>query len=583
MTPERVRPDAVISERFRWSLLGLTTLVSAFVVWSVFNPTPHSGGDNSGYIALAHGLLTTGTYTDVFDPERLPHTKYPPVFPVVLALLMAAGARTWAALKLAAAVPTVLAVVFTWLWAERRIGVVGATGVALLLTFSNGIAYYSQWILSDPLFLLFTIAALWAFMRADAVEEALRPSREGAPERSSSGSALGPADAWLAVGVVLTVLACFTRSAGLPLAGALLGVLALRRRWLRLLASGAALGVPLLLWSLRGRGEGVAQYGVEFWMVDPYEPALGTIGPFGLLPRIVENLSGYVLRFIPGGVVGADTPGLTLVGALLAVGGVAGWVVSARDRIGVAELFFPLYAGVILVWPVVWGGDRFALPLYPLLFVYTAEALLRLRLLLSAAAVNVAAVAVLLGLVVPAAGRLLDTARGARVCSGIAQENGPWACYGPAVAYFSEAAVWSAESLPSGSVVLSRKPRHFYLLSGIPSRAFPFVEDTDAHLDLADRLGARYVLLDRWDGLAARHVGGAVLARPGAFCFVRGFGDPARGGAQLLGILPPDSGHRGSSDGASGVAIGACPPDYFESDAPYELSASIPLLSDLEP
>jgi hypothetical protein len=59
-------------------------------------------------------------------PRRLPHTKYPPLFPALLALLIALGARTWVALKAAAAIATVVAVGLTYLWAERRGGTVAA-------------------------------------------------------------------------------------------------------------------------------------------------------------------------------------------------------------------------------------------------------------------------------------------------------------------------------------------------------------------------------------------------------------------------------------------------------------------------
>ena len=89
------------------------------------------------------------------------------------------------------------------------------------------------------------------------------------------------------------------------------------------------------------------------------------------------------------------------------------------------------------------------------------------------------------------------------------------------------------------------------VLSSHPSRAFPFTDDPADLLALADEVGARYVLLDQWDGLALRNVGGAVRRQPGAFCFVRSFGDPAQGGAQLLGILPLDERRAGAAGGAA--------------------------------
>ena len=556
-------------ERLRLAVLGGVVLTSVVVVWKAFTPVPHTGGDNSGYVSLAHGLLTTGTYTDVFDPEGLPHTKYPPVYPALLAVLIGLGARTWVALKMTAVVPTVLAVALTFLWSERRIGTLGAGAVAVVLALSSGFVYYSHWILSDPLFVMLTVGALYCLARAD---EALVKEK--------------PATTWLVAGVVAVGLAYFTRSAGLPLVVALLGWLALRRRWRTLGASFIGLGLPMAAWWLRGRGEGVGQYAAEFWMVDPYDPAAGTIGVLDLPGRVLENLLSYVLQHGPAGVVGQGGPSLPQIGVVLTIAAVAGWLLAMQRRVGPADLFFPLYVGLILLWPAVWGGDRFALPLYPLVFTYGAVALLVATSRVPAAGRRALAVAVSFGLLLPAGASWLDATRQASACARIADERGPWACYGTRVEHFVAAATWSATGLPDGASVLSRKPRHFYALSGHPSRAFPFEVDPAAHLALADRLGARYVLLDQWDGLAARYLGAAVRGMPGAFCYVTGFGQATEGGAQLLGVLPPDRRAAGDSDVGAGVTLARCPGDYAVlavASSGYSLSGRIPLLDRLDP
>ncbi len=569
MTDERVTGPRVSDERVSDSRLrlglacGAAALSALFVVLG-FTGIPHTGGDNSGYVALAHGLLTGAGYTDVFDPAGLPHTKYPPLFPVVLAGMIGAGARTWAALKWSAAVPTILTTLLTFLWAERRIGPWAGFGVAAVIAVSSGFVYYSHWVLSDPLFIALTMGALYALDRSDRV---------GA----------GPVR-WLAVGTVLVGLAYFTRSAGLPLVVALLASLGLTRRWRSLAAVGAGLGLPMLAWSLRGRGEGVAQYGTEFWMVNPYQPELGRIGLGGLFGRIVENGGGYLFQHVPAGIVGSGTSGLALIGGLLVVGAVTGWVLSVRDRVGVVELFVPLYVGLVLLWPPVWGGDRFALPLFPLLLVYAVVAVRSLEGRLPAPALKAVGAIAFLVLFFPAARTTLDAREQNEACAAFAAQNGPWSCYGPRVGAFIEAAAWSGIGLPDGSAVLTRKPRHFYTHGGVPSRAFAFTVSADEQLALADEVGARYVLVDQWDGLAARYVGSAVQGRPGAFCFVRAFGLPEQGGAQLLGILPPEE--RSNAATASPSGIPRCPDSYVSpgaDGASYSSSSwSIPLLDGLE-
>ncbi len=547
----------------RLAPLVAVTGVSAVLVVTAFNPVPHSGGDNAGYLSLAYGLLTDGSYTEAFDPQRLPHTKYPPVFPALLALLAWLGARSWVAFKATAAVATVATVGLTYLWAERRVGAAAAFAVAVLLSASAAVVDYSHWILSDPVFVALTMLSLVALDQAEA-----------APEDGG----------WLAAGVCAAGLALFTRQAGLPLVLAIGGWLALSGRWRALAATTAAIGAPWLAWWWRSRGVAVASYGEEFWMVDPYDPGLGTVGLLGLVPRAAANLGAYVLGHVPAGVVGWDMPALGLLGIALTAAAVAGWAMRARDRVGPAEIFFAGYAGLILAWPEVWAGDRFALPLYPLAFVYGALALRSVAGRLPGPAKPALGAAAFLLLLLPAGRAWARSVSTASACAQAARQAGAFACHGPGVGAFVEAATWAGRALPEGSAVFSRKPRHFYVLSGLPSRTFPFDTDPDAHLTLADDLGVRYVLLDEWDVQTTRFVGAAVLGRPRAFCYVRAFGQPGWGGAQLLGILPPED-REGAGEGFE-VGLASCPPAYWadvvEDYSPSTSDGRVPLLSGLD-
>lgn len=556
----------IAERRLQWALLGAAMSVSAVLVWGAFNPAPHTGGDNAGYVSLAYGLLTTGSYTEVFDPAGLPHTKYPPVFPATLALLIWLGARTWVALKSTAAVSTVLSVGFTYLWAERRLRPWPAFAVAALVGVSSAVVYYSHWILSDPVFAMLTMAALWALATAARVE--------------------GDHPGWMVAGILLAGLAYFTRSAGLPLVVAALAWLAIGRRW-RFLALGAVvIGVPAFAWWLRGAGA-PDSYGTEFWMADPYQPALGTIGVLGLFPRAVANLSAYVTRHVPAGIVGGGGGWVAALGVALTAATLYGWVRALLKGVGPAELFFPLYAGLILLWPEVWAGDRFALPLFPLVFLYSALALQDLGRRLPSLLRSLTTAACLLVIALPATAHWGHEVAATRGCARVARSEGSFACYGPGVEAFAAAAEWAGSALPGGGAVMTRKPRLFYVLSGVPSRTFPFSDDPDAQIELADRVGARYVLLDQWDGLAGRYVGGAVVRRPGAFCFVRAFGQPQNGGAELLGILPAERRSEGGAPSGE-VRLSVCPADYSGAGAQEPQSSSsssgrIPLLERLDP
>src|SRR5690606_39598449 len=76
-------------------LVAAILLLHLLLALLAFDPTPFTGGDNAGYIALARSLLERGAYVDLYDPAAPPHTQYPPAFPAVVAAALAAGLTPW--------------------------------------------------------------------------------------------------------------------------------------------------------------------------------------------------------------------------------------------------------------------------------------------------------------------------------------------------------------------------------------------------------------------------------------------------------------------------------------------------------
>lgn len=551
-----------MSRMQRWWLAGgLFVLVQAAVLAMVHTPAPHPGGDNAGYLALGHALASGQGYVELWAPGAPPHTKYPPAFPALLAAMMLGGAATWGAFKVAIAGLVSLAGVLAFVWAGARRGPLAGAAVGGLAILSSGWIEASRWILSEPLFLALAMATFWAADRG----------LEGDGDRG-----------WTAVACAGALLAFLTRSAGLPLVLALGIGLVLTRRWK---AAGGFAAASMLLggaWFLRPRGSAEGAYQSEFWMVNPYEPALGTIGPLDLVARAGDNLATYVGTVLPGEWWGVDGPLLAVLGLALAGLALGGWgsrvwaawrKPDARTDVGVAELFLPLYAGLILIWPQVWAGDRFVLVLYPLLLLWAGEALVALsrRFIEADRAATILAVpavaALLLG--APAVPGLLDKAEQAADCREIAGAD-PFRCLGAPMMEFREAAWWAGRNLPDDAVVLTRKPRIFYTLGGTPGRTFPFRDDPEAFLAEAERLGGDYLVADGLDGISFRYLPPLLQSAPGAFCWVLGWGEIT----DLMRILPAD---------ARGAELLRCPDELRPGDptdrpGPDREPARIPIL-----
>jgi len=550
----------------RPALGGVVVVVCLLMLGTALFPAPHNGGDNAGYLTLAHSLTSQGAYLDLWQAGRPAHTKYPPLYPLALALMSLVGVSSWTAFKTFSLLCVAGTAAVTYAWVSERRSPWGAAVLALVVVLGPAFLWASNWILSDPLFVLLTVTAVWAFERGGV----------GGPRGGTRMGDAGPSAGigWLVVGCSAAILATFARTAGLPLVLAVAATLLLARRMRALTVFGAAFALPQLLWWLRSRATGNAAYVSEFWMVDPYDPAQGTAGLGDLVARMLENASGYALQHIPAGLAPYGAPGVGILGLTLLVLAVAGWIAAVRRRVGLAELFGPLYAGLILLWPAVWSGDRFALPLYPVVLYFAWGGLEVLLERFHSRAPAIAAGVLAAILLAPSLGGWRDATERASACRSVVRSSGPFACYGGGFQEFVLASRWLGEHAVDGARAFTRKPRIFYTLSGLSGKTYPFTTDPDAFFAEADSLGVRYVILDRIDRLGYGYVAEVVRARPERFCSLAGIGSQAPR-TEILGLLP-------ATAAAGEEGIGACP-DTMVREVPRELppyeSQSVPLLS----
>jgi 4-amino-4-deoxy-L-arabinose transferase-like glycosyltransferase len=472
---------------------GLALLHLALAACAL-EPAPYVGGDNAAYVALAESLVKWGSYVDLWDPALRPHTQYPPVFPLLLAAAMKVGISGWIGFKLITVACSGLAVAASYLWMRRTTTPGIALGAGALLAILPGPLEIAHHVLSDTPFWALALLALWA--AADRVDGRMR---------------------WALWAALFTATAYMTRSAGLPLVVALAATFALRRRGRELAILAAVAGIPALLWWLRGRSLGAGGYTAQLLTVNPYQPELGTIDAAGWVSRIGENVAHYMDRHLPLMLGEAGTAGRALAFVLVLLA-LAGWALRVR-RAGAAELFLPLYVGLLLIWPATWSGERFLLPILPLLLVYAAEvvrdAASKARLAPGWAALAFAAPLALVALPATAA-ELRDGVE----CSRAYRDGDPLPCLTPTWRDLFSVAMEARGTLPPGSVVLSRKPTLFYILSGYRGRLYATSSDPAAFFGGAREAGAGWVVVDQVPDLAPIYLHPVLLARRDDFCVV---------------------------------------------------------------
>jgi 4-amino-4-deoxy-L-arabinose transferase-like glycosyltransferase len=478
-------------------MLGLFVLHCAFCMMA-YDPGPYPGGDNGTYVSLARGILERGVYVDYWDPAMAPHTMYPPVFPLLLAGGMALGLSVWAGVKALCIAFSAAAVSLAYLWLRRVLTPRAALMCGVIIAIIPGPLALANQVLSDVPFWTWVMLSLWAFAQADAKPEDWR---------------------WEALAVGGVVLGFFTRSAGLPLAVAAAAWMLLHRRWRALGMLAVVLGPLAIAWGMRTRAMGgTSAYAREFWWINPYVPSLGTIGPVELVARMLDNLRRYATQHTPVLFFGRTTEEASWVvypAVLLVALAVAGWASRLR-RATPAELFVPLYVGLLVVWPATWGGERFLLPLLPLLLAYAALALRSLGERIHLSAVPPVAAAVLVLLALPGIG---DQARLGSRCREEFAQGMPSPCLSPEWSDLLSIAPMLRGRLPAGSVVIDRKPTLFFAASGYRSRMYPKSESPDTFFAMVRETGAQYVVLDRIPDMSP-YLHAVVHARREKFCIV---------------------------------------------------------------
>jgi len=537
---------------------GIAVVVHVVLGALLYDPTLFTGGDNAGYMILGDALRSFRGYLDLHLPGAPLHTKYPPGYPAALAVVGLMGGLQ--AYKLFSLACTAAAVWLLFRVGRRLFSARTALAATFLFAVNPVLLEYSHWVLSEAFFVAAVLLCVAAYAGSEERAAAGAPvghaeggGTEGdGPTIAERILALPPAS-WR-FGLGAAVLAFLIRTAGLPLLLAVLAYHALRREWRRLAIAGvvvfAAAGGWIAYGQLAGGSEG---YLTELLLRNPYDPSAGTVGLAGLAERGAVNLWTYVSAVLPGSLTGQRLQGeaaggwTTLLGLAVAALALAGWLARASERIGVPELFTFLYVGLIAVWPEVWTDRRFLLPVLPLLLLYATGAVDRAaerwelpgRGALAAAAAGLLALPALhsAGTRAPERVRCLQ-----RYASGSPCVPAPWAS-------FLDAARWSRDNLPPEAIVVNRKPRIFFWISGHPGRVYRYTGEPELLIRDLEEAGADFVAVDQLSPTTPRYLVPAIEANPRRFEVVYQEGRPP---TYLLRFRPESPVALGGPDSGGG-------------------------------
>jgi hypothetical protein len=547
--------------------------LAGFAVLAVllFDPRLFTGGDNVVYQLLARALAEGRGYVALHEPGEPPHALYPPGYPALLAPVVAAGGGVIGSklLSLASAAAAVW-LSARWLAARMEPGAAGgaarAAALALLATNATLIAY-SHWMLTEAPFLAVSAGAL------------LLAEREG--RRAD----------WV-FAALLAAAGFLLRTAGFPLCVAVAWAAWRRRGAFAGAVSAAISGAAVLAWTVRNAvvAPDAPGYLDQFLQADPYVPAEGVLTPASLSARLGENAAAYaflelprtVWPFLPGG-GSPPAAGVVLGAALLALLAAGALRQSARRGVRAGEVYAALYAVLLAVWA--WNGERFLLPLLPLVLSYAAlggvsaveaagrviQRAHRVRGGLPAPPRRLVAAALAV-LVLPNVAHAALRAPGQLRVTAAHLRGDRLAGYDPLAGAYFASAVWLGERAPAGSIVVSRKPQFTYWFSGLQSVLYPYAEP-DAIEAAVREAGGDYLIFDRLGLSAEYYLRPYLLAHLDRWALIHEEGAPP---TLVLARLPDPARGPAAPRDAGPAGAGGAPPDARDDGGPRATPAPPP-------
>jgi len=335
----------------------LLLIVGFFIIYStIFDEKVSLGGDNANYYILGNSIANGEGYANIHHVEKEAHYHYPPGYPLLIASVVSVFSNDIIAIKILNGV-FLLGAILLLFFIVKKISQNDhiAFAVSLLSLLNYHILCYSTIMMSEIPFLFFSLLCIWLFLKIDFSKPVFKN--------------------WLFFLLIICLsFSFYIRSVALALFVSMSCFLAFKKQWRYVVSLLVGFLVLYLPWIIRNSGASNT-YVSQLSLKNPYQPEQGSIGFSDIIERIAINIERYITKEIPSGLVSSKeviysdvSAPITewLLGFLLLVGIVFG-IYKLPKYSTFIFLYILAFFGLLMVWPSVWYGTRFLVPLIPLL------------------------------------------------------------------------------------------------------------------------------------------------------------------------------------------------------------------------
>lgn len=248
-------------------------------------------------------------------------------------------------------------------------------------------------------------------------------------------------------------------------------------------------------------------------MINPYQPNLGRADFGDFIDRFFDNFGRYITWEIPSAIFPIKAPAYNTSASA------SEWFVGI---IILGLIFFGLYQlkthrwtligyalgtfGVLMIWPSVWIGVRFIVPLIPVLVIGFFHGLyfiiIKIGELTSGRKLSPLLLLVFLFFFISPVNKLNASAK---------------ASYSAAWENYFNTARWAKRNLDADAVISCGKPALFYLYANTYTMRYKFAQNSQELIENLEDRGVDYVVVDQVYGNTFRYLVPAIRQYPERF------------------------------------------------------------------
>ncbi len=452
--------------KYNWFYYITLTILFLIVYPYIFDAKLFLGGDNASYYSLGRSIADNFEYVSSEHPNPKPANHYPPGYPFILAIAMKIGVSSLIGLKIVNGLFMLGSVILTFLLSFRfSNNKIFAGLIAVASLFNYHLLEYSSITMSELPFVFFILLTFYAFIKF-----------VDSNYKFKSASFI--------ITIIGIIALVYIRTQGIAVLGAFVFYLLLEKRFKIAGIFILSFIIGYLPWQLRSQKIGNSSYVTQLFKVNPYLADSKKMEVKDWGTRVKNNAIRYVSKEIPSLIfptseVVYNDPKTGLPVPANGKKWVLGITIMAFSIFGIWKMkqvrwlllsFFGANFLIFMLWPDVWFGIRFILPMTPLILIAVFVGIKHLiQLFIKADFVSSGKIYPLLILpyllvIFPGVKKLHTKAEGK---------------HAPNWGNFLSVATYANEKLKSSDVVITRKPELFYFISDRKTKTFPYTSDLD--------------------------------------------------------------------------------------------------------